>query len=65
MRLAGMSGKDVESLVEEAVRQYLDAGAITDVGPNDVAATQSSLLGELGSITAWFDGQEPSADEAR
>ena len=64
-RLAGLSGKDVEALVEEAVRQYLDAAAITDVSSDEVAATQTSLLSELGRIPRWFDGQEPAADEAR
>ena len=64
-RVAGLWGKDVEVVVEEAVRQYLDAAAITDVSSDDVAATQASLLGELGGIPAWFDGQGPAADEAR
>jgi hypothetical protein len=64
-RLAGLWGKDVEALVEEAVRQYLDAAAITDVSSDDVAATQASLMSELGHISAWSDGQEPAADEAR
>jgi len=64
-RVAGLWGKNVEVLVEEAVRQYLDAAAITDVSSDDVAGTQASLLGELGRIPAWFDGQGPAADEAR
>jgi len=64
-RLAGASGKDVDVLVEEAVRQYLDGAAITDVSPDDVAATQTSLIGELARVPVWFDGQEPPADEAR
>jgi len=45
-RLAGLSGKDVQSLVAEAVRQYLDAAAITDLGADDVSATQASLLSD-------------------
>ena len=64
-RVAGLWGKDVEVLVEEAVRQYLDAAAITDVSSDDVAATQASLLGELGRIPAWFDREEPPGNEAR
>ena len=64
-RLAGVSGKDVEALVKEAVRQYLDAAAITDVSSEDVAATQASLVSELVRVPVWFNGQEPTADEAR
>ena len=64
-RVAALWGKDVEVLVEEAVRQYLDAAAITDVSSDDVAATQASLLSELGRIPAWFDGQGPATAEAR
>ena len=64
-RVAGLWGKDVEVLVEEAVRQYLDAAAITDVSSDDVAATQTSLIGELNRIPAWVNAQEPPADEAR
>ena len=64
-RVAGLWGKDVEVLVEEAVRQYLDAAAITDVSSDDVALTQASLISELGCIPAWFEGQEPTEDEAR
>ena len=48
--MAGLWGKDVDALVEEAVRQYLDAAAITDVSSDDVAATQASLLSEMGHI---------------
>lgn len=64
-RLAGVSGKDVETLVGEAVRQYLDAAAIADVSSDDVAATQASLVSELGSIPGWFDDQERPTNEAR
>ena len=63
--LAGLWGKDVETLVEDALRQYLDAAAITDVSAKEAAETQASLLSELGPIPAWFDGQEPTANAAR
>ena len=64
-RLADLRGQDVSVLVEEAVRQYLDAVAITDVSSGEVAATQASLLSELDRIPTWFDGREPAGDEAR
>ena len=64
--LAGVRGKGIEILVEEAVREYLDAAAITDVSPMDVAATQSCLLGELADLTPWWDDAGQRAfDEAR
>jgi hypothetical protein len=40
-------------LVEDAVRQYLEAAAITDVDPNQVADTQAKLLRELPPIPKW------------
>lgn len=64
-RLAGVSGKDIDALVGEAVRQYLDGAAITDVDSDDVAATQASLMGELARVPVWRNGQEPPTDEAR
>lgn len=63
--LAGVSGKDVEVLVVEAVRQYLDGAAITDVSADDVAATQASLITELGHIPEWDDGSGSAADATR
>jgi len=33
-------GRDLESLVEEAVRNYLAAAAITDVEPGEIGETQ-------------------------
>jgi predicted transcriptional regulator len=46
-RLAGESGRDLDALVEDAVRHYLEAEAITDLEPNDVAATQMKLASDL------------------
>ena len=40
-------------LVEEAVRQYLEAAAITDVDAGEVAETQDALLVELPDISDW------------
>lgn len=51
--LAAKQGRDVHLLVEEAVRQYLDAVAITDLDARDVAETQAALLDELPRIPAW------------
>ena len=45
--LAAKQGRDVRTLVEEAVRQYLESAAITDLDATQVAETQAALLGEL------------------
>jgi predicted transcriptional regulator len=51
--LAAKQGRDVCALVEEAIRQYLEATAITDVDANELAETQAALLGELPHISDW------------
>ena len=54
--LAAKQGRDVRALVEEAIRQYLEATAITDVESNEVAETQAALLGELPRGPDWKAG---------
>ena len=54
--LATRQGRDVRALVEEAIRQYLEAAAITDLDPTDVAEAQGALLGELPHIADWKAG---------
>jgi predicted DNA-binding protein len=56
--LAARQGRDVAALVEDAVRQYLEAAAITDLEASEVAEAQAALLGELPGLPAW------KADEA-
>jgi len=51
--LAVQQGRGVEQVVEEAVRQYLEAAAITDLSADDVAATQVALVGEMREISSW------------
>jgi predicted transcriptional regulator len=51
--LAKRQDRDIAELIEDAVRQYLEAAAITDVDPNQVAETQAELLGELSPISKW------------
>jgi hypothetical protein len=43
----------MSALVEEAVRQYLEAGAITDVDSGDVAEAQFGLIKELPNVPGW------------
>ena len=63
-RLARLRGKGVEALVEEAVRQYIEAAAITDVSPEDLAQTQAAMAGELEALSAWPQDEVRDADEA-
>jgi predicted transcriptional regulator len=51
--LAKRQNRDIAELIEDAVRQYLEASAITDVDPNQVAETQAELLSELPTISKW------------
>lgn len=53
--LASRQGRNIVVLVEEAVRDYLEAAAITDLDPAEVAEAQVALLGELDEIPAWKD----------
>jgi hypothetical protein len=51
--LAKSQNRDIGELIEDAVRLYLEAAAITDVDPNQVAETQAKLLGELPPVPKW------------
>jgi predicted transcriptional regulator len=54
--LAERQGRDVRVLVEEAIRLYLEAAAITDLEANDVAEAQTAMLDELPHIPDWKAG---------
>jgi predicted transcriptional regulator len=51
--LAKKQNRDMAELIEEAIRQYLEAAAITDVSPNEVGETQAKLLSELATVSKW------------
>ncbi len=51
--LAKKQGRDVRVLVEEAVRLYLEAVAISDLDDEDIAEAQTALLSELPEIPDW------------
>lgn len=59
-RYAEHSGQDVSSVLEDAVRQYLEASAATDVSAEDIAETQAKLAPELG-IETWDDRESGAA----
>jgi hypothetical protein len=50
--LAGRQGRDVVRLVEDAIRDYIEAAAITDIDEAEVAEVQAKLVGELRGIPA-------------
>lgn len=54
--LAAKQGRDVHVLVEDAIRQYLEATAITDVEPGELTDTQNALLDELPRVPDWKAG---------
>jgi len=51
--LAAKQGRDVRALVEDALRQYVEFAAITDLEAAQIAETQSALLGELPNVSDW------------
>jgi predicted transcriptional regulator len=51
--LAKRQNRDIAELIEDAIRQYLEAAAITDVDPNHVGETQAEVLRELFPIAKW------------
>ncbi len=59
-RLAAQQGRDPETLVEEAVRRYIEDAAITDLQPADIGRTQEQLTGELTNLPPW--SSEPGDD---
>lgn len=50
--LAAKQGREVDVIVEEAVREYLEAAAITDLDGDEIAETQEVLLSELRGFPA-------------
>ena len=50
--LAIKQSRDVHALAEEAIRQYLESAAITDLDATQVAEIQK-LLGELPRVANW------------
>ncbi|HEV7667366.1 MAG TPA: ribbon-helix-helix protein, CopG family [Thermoanaerobaculia bacterium] len=56
--LAARQGRDISVLVEEVVREYVEAAQITDLTSAEVAETQLALLSELKGIPEWKDGSD-------
>jgi predicted transcriptional regulator len=56
-RFAASRGREIGVIIEEAVRDYLEAASITDLEPAEVAEAQAALLGELGEIPEWKGGR--------
>jgi predicted transcriptional regulator len=50
---AKKQNRDIAEVIEDAVRQYLEAAAITDLDPAQVAETQTQLISELPAVSKW------------
>ncbi|NBX29749.1 hypothetical protein EBR04_04755 [bacterium] len=64
-RLAGHQGRALADVVEAALRSYIEAEAIADLEPSDVAAAQVELLKELGDIEAIDVIEQELGDDAQ
>lgn len=51
--LAVAQRRDMADILEDAIRLYLEASAITDLGSAEVAEAQAALIGELRGIDEW------------
>ena len=56
--LAERQNREIGAVVEDAVRQYLEAEAITDLDPAQIAEAQLALAGELRGIVPWKGGRD-------
>ena len=56
--LAVTQSRDMGAILEDAIRLYIEASAITDLGAAEVAEAQMALAGELRGIEEWKDGRE-------
>lgn len=54
--LAKSRGVDPQRLLDEALQQYIEASAITDVTPEEVGRTQDAMLGEI-DLGEWHEGR--------
>jgi predicted transcriptional regulator len=54
--LAAQQGRQLPEIVEEAIRQYIEASSITDVDAREVAETQEALVRELPPLDDWKAG---------
>ena len=56
--LAVTQSRDMGEILEEAIRLYIDAAAITDLDAAEVAEAQVTLVSELSGVEEWKDGRE-------
>jgi len=55
--LADRQGRDLDVLIQEAVRDYLVAAATNDLDAGEIAEAQLALTAELHGIPGWKDGR--------
>lgn len=51
--LAVTQSRDMGEILEEAIRLYIDAAAITDLDAAEVAEAQITLVSELRGVEEW------------
>jgi predicted transcriptional regulator len=51
--LAKKQNRDVADIIEDAVRQYLEAASITNLDAEQVAETQAKLISEMPPLSKW------------
>jgi hypothetical protein len=64
-RLAAQQGREVDAVVEEAVRFYIEASSITDVSGDAIGQAQMKMTGEIGDIPPWNDKPENGTHATR
>ncbi len=63
-QLAQERRRDLQDLVQDAIRQFIDASAITDLDSVDVAQCQIELADELPAVEDWPRNEESNSNEA-
>jgi predicted transcriptional regulator len=51
--LAATQGRDLRSVLQDAISQYLEAATIIDVDVEGVAMAQTKLIAELPGVSVW------------
>ncbi len=64
-RLAAAQGQELESVIERALREYVEAAAITDLSSADIGEAQMAMLPELKGIIGDDEHWQSNSDETR
>lgn len=56
--LAASEGRDVTTLVDEAIKHYVEIRSITDLSSADIAEGQMAMLREMPPMPDWDERPE-------